>query len=344
MRSETVKRILLFVGGAVVLGYMVYRAGAGNVGSYLSNLGIGLALPIGFVGVQHCLRNLSWHAAVGATGHPLPYSYLLRARLGAECLGYLSLTGALGSQTSKVWLLREGVPMRTGAASVIVDALASVIAGILFSGAALLVTQWALELPAWVSAIGGALVGLGATAWILATVWTGKRRKKRPEANEILMLPAPRTTLRAAGRDALRRMGAALVRLRGLPFARMIFLHSLGHVGLVSATYSILAVLGISTDVFVGLFFELGAKLGNVVGAFIPARLGVFEAGVAASSDLIGLGAAAGLAVALVRRLVDLIWVGTGLVILVFGMPKAGPMLEVEQELVDADSVGTEDS
>lgn len=91
------------------------------------------------------------------------------------------------------------------------------------------------------------------------------------------------------------------------------------------ATWSILSLLGISQSFVIGLLFEVGAKLGNVMGAFIPGRLGVFEAGVTASSGILHMGAAAGLAVGLVRRLVDLIWVALGLVILTVGGANARP-------------------
>ncbi len=318
MKWPVLKRaIYLFVGVAVLL-YLLRSAGAGSVRLYLRNLGPWIVVPIVFVGLQHALRSLSWYAAVKATGHPVPYLTLLRARLGAECLGYLSLTGALGSQTSKVWLIREGVPMRRGAASVIVDALASAIAGVLYAGVALLVCQYALELPDWTAAVGGGLVALAVVGWTMATVWSEQRRNHLEDYNVLLNHPVP-PGWRAAVRDSFRRVRAALVRLRGIHLARMILLHSLGHVALTMATWSILALLGISQLFVVGLLFEVGAKLGNVMGAFIPARLGVFEAGVTASSGILNMGTAAGLAVGLVRRLVDLIWVAIGLLSLTVG-------------------------
>jgi hypothetical protein len=50
----------------------------------------------------------------------------------------------------------------------------------------------------------------------------------------------------------------------------------------------------------------------------------VFEAGVTASSGILEMGTAAGLAVGLVRRLVDLIWVALGLISLTLGSPDSG--------------------
>jgi hypothetical protein len=313
MNSPALKRAIFLVVGITILLYLLRSAGTGSVRLYLQNLGPWIAVPFAFVGAQHALRSLSWYAAVKATGHPVPYPTLLRARLGAECLGYLSLTGALGSQTSKVWLLREGVPMRRGAASVIVDALASAIAGVLYAGIALLICQYSLNLPNWTAAIGGGLVSLAVAGWAMATVWSEQRRHRVEDYNVLLSHPVP-PGWRAAVRDSFRRVRAALVRLRGLHIARMILLHAFGHVALTLATYSIIVLLGISDSFVIGLLFEVGAKLGNVMGAFIPARLGVFEAGVTASSGILQMGTAAGLAVGLVRRLVDLIWVALGLV------------------------------
>jgi hypothetical protein len=322
MKSPALKRAVFLVVGVSILLYLLRSAGTGSVRLYLQNLGPWIAAPFACVGLQHALRSLSWYAAVKATGHPVPYFTLLRARLGAECLGYLSLTGAVGSQTSKVWLLREGVPMRRGAASVIVDALASAIAGVLYAGVALLICQYTLSLPNWTAAIGGGLVSLALAGWAMATVWSEQRRHRVEDYDVLLSHPVP-PGWRAAVRDSFRRVRAALVRLRGLHIARMIMLHCLGHIALTLATFSIVVLLGISTSFVTSLLFEVGAKLGNVMGAFIPARLGVFEAGVTASSGILEMGTAAGLAVGLVRRLVDLLWVALGLLSLTLGTPSS---------------------
>lgn len=331
MRGTTARRILLSVGGAAVLVYLVRRAGTTTLLSYLANLGMAVLLPVLLVGIQHGLRSLCWHAAVRATGHPVPYSHVFRARLGAEALGYLSLTGALGSQTGKVWLLREGVPLAAGAAAVVVDAVAAGIAGVLFTGVALLVSRWLLGLPAWLAAIGGGLVTLATVAWTIAAIWSGARRHRESELDIQLTAPTP-TDWRAAVRDALRRVSAGLVRLRGRPFARIIVIHCLGHVALFAATWSILELLGIASGPAPALFFEVGAKLGNVMGALIPARLGMFEAGLAAAADVIEVTTAAGVAVGLVRRCVDLVWVGAGWAILSFAAPSGAARIETRPE------------
>lgn len=309
MRATVLKRVALLVAGAVVLAYLVQRAGAGSVAKYLDNLGFGIVVPILLVGVQHCLRALSWSFPIRAMDHPVRYLDLLRARLGAEALGYLSFTGAIGSQTSKVLLLRKGIPARSGAATVAVDAAASGIAGVLFVGASLLLCQSWLGLPAWTSAIGGALVGAGAGAWLLAVIWAGQRQH---HAEMPLMDDTPPSKT-AAARDSMRLVRVGLVRLHGLPFALMIVIHLAGHVALAAATWSILSMLGISSSGVVGLWFETGAKLGNTLGAVVPARLGVFEAGIAASANVLDLDPAAGIAVALVRRLIDTLFVAVGL-------------------------------
>ena len=313
MRATVVRRALLFGGGAVVLWYLVRQTGAGAVAGYLQNLGVGIVVPVLLVGVQHCLRAYAWSFSTQAADEPATYFDLLRARLGAEALGYLSFTGAIGSQTSKVILLRKGIPARSGAATVAVDAAASGIAGVLFTGAVLLVAQYSLGLPAWAAAIGGVFVGAGAGAWLMATIWSGQRHH---DTSLPSIVGKPLSTL-AAARDAMRRVRVGLVRLHGVPFAAMIVIHLLGHVALTAATWSILSMLGISGgSAAVALLFEVGAKLGNTLGVLVPARLGVFEAGIAASANVLDLDPAAGVAVGLVRRMIDILWVGVGLALL----------------------------
>ncbi len=309
MRATVLKRAALFVAGAVVFGYLLRRAGAGSVAGYLDNLGIAVLVATVLVGVQHCLRAFAWRFAIRAMDQPARYLDLLRARLSAEALGYLSFTGAIGSQTSKVLLLRRGIPARSGAATVAVDAAASAIAGVLFVGLALVTCQVGLGLPAWTASIGGALLGAALGAWLMATIWTGQRQHDA----EIPPMDDNPPSKGAAARDSMRLMRVGLVRLHGLPFALMIVIHLAGHAALTGATWSILSMLDISNSGLVGLWFEAGAKLGNTLGAFVPARLGVFEAGVAASAEVLELDPAAGIAVGLVRRLIDTLFVAVGL-------------------------------
>lgn len=324
MRTATLKQVAGLSVGLLVLAFLVHRTTTARILQYLANLGPGLVVPIALVGAQHMIRSLSWLIALRASGQPLAYGHVLRARLAAEALGYVSMTGAVGGQTGKVWLLREGVPPSAGAAAVLVDALAVAVAGSLFTGAAMLIVQWRLALPAWMAAIGGALVSLALVGWVLAGLWSGQRERRGPDPARILTAPPPSGWRRGA-RDALRRVGAALVRLRGLPFAGMILLHLLGHTALTAATWWIVGSLGIGWRPALGLLFEVGGKAGNVAGALVPARLGIFEAGVAAAADLLELEIAAGVAVGLVRRLIDLLWVGSGLLILVLAPPRATP-------------------
>ena len=309
MRAIVVKRLALFVVGAVVLAYLVQQAGAGSVAKYLDNLGIGIIVPTLLVATQHCLRAFSWRFATRAMDQPVRFRELLRARLGAEALGYLSFTGAIGSQTSKVLLLRKDVPARSGAAAVAVDAAASGIAGVLFVGGALVICQATLILPAGFAALGGVLLGAGTGAWIMATIWAGQRRHHA----EMPSMDDTSASKMEAARDSMRLVRVGLVRLHGVPFAIMIVIHIAGHLALTGATWSILSMLGISDSAVVGLWFEAGAKLGNSLGAVVPARLGVFEAGIAASANLLDLDPAAGIAVGLVRRLIDTVFVAIGL-------------------------------
>lgn len=309
MRATLLKPVFLFVGGAAVLSYLVGRTGTATIGEYLNNLGIALVVPLFLVGVQHCLRAFAWRFPVRAMDLPLKYLDLWRARLGAEALGYLSFTGAIGAQTSKVLLLCKGISARAGAATVAVDAAASGIAGVLFVGTALLTCQPILGLPSLFAAIGGVFLGIGAGAWLLAGIWASQRRHhvELPD-----MAEEPTLKLEAA-RDSMRLIRVGLVRLHGIPFAMMIIIHFAGHLALAAATWSILPMLGINGNTILGLWFETGAKLGNTLGVLVPARLGVFEAGLAASANILDLNPAAGIAIGLVRRVIDTFWVAVGL-------------------------------
>ena len=80
----------------------------------------------------------------------------------------------------------------------------------------------------------------------------------------------------------------------------------------------ILALMKLPASVSAGFVIEAVTKVINMAFFFVPARAGVYESGNALVLDALGMTAAAGLALALVRKIRAFVWVGYGLVVIAF--------------------------
>jgi hypothetical protein len=89
------------------------------------------------------------------------------------------------------------------------------------------------------------------------------------------------------------------------------------HALLISEAYVMLHALGAGPTLATALVFEGVTKTVNSLGAIVPGRLGIAEAGSAAMARTLGIGASFGLALALMRRVRALLWsaLGVGLVL-----------------------------
>ncbi|HEU4388801.1 MAG TPA: lysylphosphatidylglycerol synthase domain-containing protein, partial [Blastocatellia bacterium] len=76
---------------------------------------------------------------------------------------------------------------------------------------------------------------------------------------------------------------------------------------------AILKFMSLPSSVFSGFIIEAATKLINLVFFFIPGRAGVYESGNALVLEGLGLGASAGVALAIVRKLRAFFWAGWGL-------------------------------
>jgi hypothetical protein len=78
--------------------------------------------------------------------------------------------------------------------------------------------------------------------------------------------------------------------------------------------YVILDLMGLRATLVSGFAVEAVTKVINAAFFFVPTRAGVFESGNALVLDALGMSASAGVALAIIRKLRALIWIGYGLV------------------------------
>jgi hypothetical protein len=160
----------------------------------------------------------------------------------------------------------------------------------------------------WIAAALGAALVIG----VLVRQRQPARDKHRPALDKAVEAGSRSESATTRVLDAVKELWrdrrAALPAIAALCLAQ--------HLLLIAEAYVLLSVAAGNATLRTALFFEAVTKIVNTVGAVVPGRLGISEGGNALLADVLGLGAAYGLSLSLMRRVRALIWTGVGLALL----------------------------
>jgi len=287
-------RIIAGVAATIALVALTHRVGLRNVASQLRN--IGMVLPIvllaGFV--RLLLQTRAWRIALDADGIQVPQSRLIGVRLASQAAGYLTVLGPAVSEPTKLVMLRDHAGMADAAPATLVETgaywLTTVALGFVGTVAAAFLISDARLIWAAMATFGVALPFLLTRHSLLSPLvrFAGSR--------------APRW-LRAAEQSEL---SIRSFRDRQPEAARTVLI--LDAIAQIVTLFEVALVLWIVGLRFSGpqvLAIEAAGRMVKILGSWIPGRIGADEGGAAASFALIGLPAAAGLMLAVARRLRD---------------------------------------
>src|SRR5919106_6525080 len=174
-RSLIWLQTLAFLLGLGLLIFVINRVGVQPLFDALLRIGFGFFVILGLSGLRHFLRTISRRAAVPAEHRQITFRHAFAARLGGEAISFLTFTGPLLGEATKVALLRKRIPLTYGVPALVVDNLLynlSVVFFILSGACVMLVTY---QLPPLVYYI---LIGIAAVAalGIAAAGFAAKRR------------------------------------------------------------------------------------------------------------------------------------------------------------------------
>ena len=290
--------------GAALFVYAVRTAGVAEIVDGIRRVGWGLLLILAIAGTRFLLRAECWRWCL-PPGTFFPYGRALAAFLAGDAVGNVTPLGLLASEPTKVLLTRHHLATRESVASLAVENLvyaASVVA-VIATGLALL--AFTVPLPqAWRAAILGSLVALAvfcaAALYAMRGRWDPSRGARPPWRERLASLRD----------DVLRFSGGHPQRLW------RVFALDLGfHVLAVLETYlTLLWLLGDRSPTIVqSIIFEALNRVITVVFKFVPFRVGVDEASAGALAPVLSINPAAGVALAVVRKVRNLFWAAIGL-------------------------------
>jgi hypothetical protein len=295
-------RIGVLVLGTALFWLAIERIGASRVRGELEAMSSAIVVIFALSLIRLYLQTQSWSLALKQDGIQSSRIELMFLRLASQGIGYLTVLGPAASEPMKIKLLQHH--HRSPTAATLVDT------GVYWLTAGLVLIAGS------VTAIFAVAHDRGASVLLAAAVAGGIYFLLQPKT--VLKCPisalgkhCPGWLAKAADiENELRRFASA----NRLVIRRMFMLDLVCQALLLAEVASALYCLHFPLTAGTVLSIESAARAVRILGGCMPARIGADEGGAAAAFIALGLPAAGGLALALARRLRDVIFSLTGLV------------------------------
>jgi putative ABC transport system permease protein len=319
-RSFIWLQAIAFVLGLALLIYVIDLVGLQPIFDALLRIGFfGFLILLSISGSRHVFRTIAMSAAVPREHRRFNFLQAFAARLGGEAISFLTFTGPLLGEATKVALLRRRVPLTYGVPALVVDNLLynlSVVFFILSGACVMLFTYnlpplvyYSLIAIAVVAALGIAAAGLAAKRRIMLLTWSlDQLARLRLSPKVILKRRQHIYHIESKVYDFYKHHPGV--------FFGMIGCNLLAHVSSVLEVYVTLRMLGFLPNVAQAYIIESLTKVINFVFAFVPGTIGVYEGGTEVVLQTLGFAAATGVTLALVRKAGTVFWTSIGLLIL----------------------------
>jgi hypothetical protein len=338
-RGATLTGIVTALVGLALLGWLVAHVGVDEVVAGLRQVGPGFVVILALALARQAARARAWTLLLAGPGGRIPLLRAMAATISGDAVGNVTPLSLLVSEPAKAMYLsadakrpRGSFPDETLTAGHALAALAaenffyslSVAIMIVLGMIALLAAFPVSGVLRWVSlgSLAGMLGIIGAAMWL---VW------REPSVVGATIARLPWLAGRSARMVAIRtRLVDVVARVRRFEIKTYAFVREsrsrlggvilcevLFHVASVAENFVTLWLLTGSTSLLVAFIFDSFQRVVNVAFRVVPLKLGVDEAGAALVAHALGLGSAAGVTLALVRKARVLTWtlVGLGLLI-----------------------------
>jgi Lysylphosphatidylglycerol synthase TM region len=313
MRRQHLIAIAAALAGAALFAYAVRRAGVADIIEAIQRVGWGLVLILAVAGLRFLVRAECWRwclpPAVGSgfsrTAFPLRRAFA--AFLAGDAVGNVTPLGLLASEPTKVLLTRHHLATRDAVASLAVENLVYAGSVMAMVGIGLVVLAVNVEMPrVWKVALIAALAALVAGGIVSLRAMRGTWDPSRGSR------PRWRERLASVRDEAFRFSGGHPERLWGV-FALDLFFHALAVLEVYVTLQWLLADR--SPTLVQAIVFEALNRVITAAFKFVPFRVGIDEASAGALAPILSVNPAAGVALAVVRKVRNLFWAAIGLVL-----------------------------
>lgn len=322
---KTYSRWLAFLsalGGLALFVYVVKQAGLAEIFVRVRALGAGFLLILAISSTRYLSRSLAWLFCMTPDERKVGVVNLLRARLAGEAVGDLTF-GPVVAEPLRLVALGDKLALRSGLSSLTVENLAYTVSSclVVIAGAALLLANFGLDESlrgAVLMALGLVLVLGGASVLAIAKRWK--------IGSSVLALAADLLVRKLEKRAWVEKQLNELRELEDYAFdfyarrTRDFLLVGLCevffHLGGIAEIYTTMRLIGYELTLVMAFMLESINRALNIAFIFVPALVGVDEAGTGLVTEALGFGRPAGVALAIIRKIRMFCWIGIGLLLL----------------------------
>jgi hypothetical protein len=298
---------LFTLGGAALFAWVVTRTGVSDILEGIQRVGWGLAIIVALGGLRLAIRTACWRLCV-APGVTLTFRQAFSAYLAGDTVGTITPFGILASEPTKIFIARHHLAPRDSVTSLAAENIIYASSVMAMIAVGLVVVLFTVPLESrwrwWlVVALAGLVAAVAAGARLLRGTWNPDRGAR----------PAWRERLAAARQ--------AVVAFSAVHPSRVwrVFALDLGfHLTAVVETFMTLGwLLGDRSPTLAqAIAFEALNRVVIVAFKFVPFRIGVDEAITGAVSPMLAVNPAAGVTLAVVRKVRGLFWAAVGLIVI----------------------------
>jgi putative ABC transport system permease protein len=313
--------VIAFILGLGLLVYVINRVGVQPIFDALGRIGFDFFLLLLISGARHALRTLAMSTAVPREHRRFNFPQAFAARLGGEAISFLTFTGPVLGEATKVALLKKRVPLTYSVTALVIDNILYNLSVVFFILSGACVMLWTYNLPPLVRYV---LVAIAASAafGILITGYLAHRRVKvltgSLEKLARIGIKPKAINSKIEHMYELETKVYDFYKHRPGAFFFIIVLDFLSHATSVYEVYATLRMLDFTPQVSAAYIIESLTKVINFVFGFVPATIGVYEGGTEIILQTLGFVAATGVTLALVRKAGAVFWTGLGLIILLW--------------------------
>lgn len=312
--------IALTVGGIALFAYFVYSVGLNELVSNIERFGvIGFAVILGIYALRICLRGLAWKLSVYE-----PYSLRMKDTIPAviigEAMSSMLPLGILISGAAKAVAVRRQVPLVVGLSSIATENLFYSFTTSIFLvfGALTLVRGFALD-PGWAITID-VLIGLIIAIAVFLLLLIIRQWHFASETCEWIYRKGFLTGILEHGRLQVRlfeNLIYGFYRRHPKRFIPICLTEAAFHVlGIVEVWFVLTRIAEPASHFPSAFLLESVSRLITIVFKLIPFVIGVDEAGAQFVAETLGIGAAIGITLAIIRKGRILFWTAIGLLLI----------------------------
>jgi Lysylphosphatidylglycerol synthase TM region len=306
--------------GAALFVWSLHHAGAAAVLDGVKRVGGGIVVVWLLGGIRGLVRAAAWRLCLDREQR-VGIGAMFAAYLAGDALGNVTPFGFLISEPSKVVLLRRRIDLPSSVAALTVENLfySSTVIVMLALGTAVLLLSFAVPNGVRIASIAmlaAAFTAAGATIWIVCT-----RRHVFSTMIEWLIRRNIAAAYWQARLPHIRRTGDLIfgfIERRRAAVLPLMLLECLYHAAAVAEIwFAVTLITGVRPDLVIAFLLEYVNRTITIAFQFVPMWLGVDEAGTSLATDVLRLGPAAGVSLALVRKARVVMWTAIGLALLV---------------------------